>query len=64
MPDHIELTSYDDVKRAEIGVFNAQVVEVKLQWPVRLEGEVDEKRTVVFERFSSDKVVFMHWIIA
>ena len=64
MPDHIELTSYDDVKRAEIGVFNAKVVEIKLQWPVRLEGEVDEKRTVVFERFSSDKVVFMHWIIA
>ena len=28
--DHIELTSYDDVKRAEIGVFNAKVVEVKL----------------------------------
>ena len=62
--DHIELTSYDDAKRAEIGFFNVKVVEIKLQWPMRVDGEVSVRRTMVFERFSSDNVVIMHWIVA
>ena len=46
-------------KRAEIGFFNAKVVEIKLQWPMRVDGEVNVRQTVVFKRFSSDKVVIM-----
>ena len=56
MRDHTELTSYDDPEMVEISFFNAKVVEIKLQWPMRVDGEVSVRRTVVFERFSSEKL--------
>ena len=49
MRDHTELTSYDDPKIVEISFVNAKVVEIKLQRPMRVDGKVSVRRTVVLE---------------
>jgi hypothetical protein len=64
VPDGIELFADDDVEGLEVGVFDVQVVKVEL-----LKGEYGEprftfRRTVVFERLSSESVEVMHWMIA
>lgn len=65
MPDWIQLTPYKNIERAKVRIFDVKVVEIELSASSRRACEsIFVEFTVVFDRFSSDRVVVMHWIIA
>lgn len=67
MPYRIQLAPDDYVERAKICVLDLKVIQIKLQSKVGLSFIISQSqimRTVVFERFNSDRVVDIHCIIA